>query len=454
VSDWLAAGAAYACDWLAFQLRLTGAPGAVMAIVDRSGRLIEWASGLADFSAADAAMTARHRFRFASLSKTFTAVGVLKLAAAGRLALDEPVGKHVADLHPDVAAASLRQLLSHTAGLSRDGDDGGYFGDVRPFPDRDRVKAELAAAPVIGRGQRFKYSNYGYALLGLTIEAVTGEAYDSWSARELIAASGLEETTPDALQQGDPLVTGYSGILPLGRRVAVPGRQATRAFSPVAGLAATAADMARFYARLDPRSADGVIPPALRREMARPLAPDIESASGRSYGLGVHCGRLAGWRYFGHVGRFQGQVTRVVVAPSVGLTVVLAVNAIDAATVAWTDGVLHILRRFHDEGAPAPDLADWSGRWWNLWGATDFVAVGERVLAFNPAAFPPFAEASEISPREGQVVRAPAMERFGEPVQRLRKPDGRLAAIRVGGALHVSERACAAAMENRYEAAS
>src|SRR5271155_2029953 len=94
-------------------------------------------------------MTPRHRLRIASHSKSFTAAGILKLREQGRLRLDDPVGQHVGDLHPEIATATIAQLLSHTAGLVRDGADSGQWSDRRPFLSAQEIRADLAAGPVI-----------------------------------------------------------------------------------------------------------------------------------------------------------------------------------------------------------------------------------------------------------------------------------------------------------------
>ena len=64
-------------------------------------------------------LTGRHRFRVASHSKTFTAAGIMRLREAGRLGLDDAVGKHVDGLAPAVAEITIGQLLSHSAARSR-----------------------------------------------------------------------------------------------------------------------------------------------------------------------------------------------------------------------------------------------------------------------------------------------------------------------------------------------
>src|SRR3954469_19169466 len=69
--------------------------------------------------------------------KSFTAAGVMKLREAGKLRLDDPIDQYVKGLHPQIAEATVSQLLSHSAGIVRDGADAGYFEDRRPFPSTD-----------------------------------------------------------------------------------------------------------------------------------------------------------------------------------------------------------------------------------------------------------------------------------------------------------------------------
>ena len=137
------------------------------------------------------------RLRVASHSKTFTAVGIMRLVESGRLRLDDKAGGYVAGLHADTAATTIAQLLTHTAGLTRDGEDAGQWQMRRAFLDPTELRRELAESPVIGANTRFKYSNHGFGLLGLIIEQITGEPYAGWIAREVVARAALTQTSPD-----------------------------------------------------------------------------------------------------------------------------------------------------------------------------------------------------------------------------------------------------------------
>jgi D-alanyl-D-alanine carboxypeptidase len=193
---WLAPALDYIQDWLSFQVERYRQPGCAVAIAQGNELVAEYAFGHADLRTKQR-MTPRHRFRIASHSKSFTASGVLLLREQGKLGLDDPIGRHVQGLHKDLAGARIAELLSHGAGVTRDGADSGQFQDLRPYLSREELMAELSRAQPLEPGMQLKYSNHGYGLLGLMIEQVTGCAYADWTARNIIAPAGLRETVPD-----------------------------------------------------------------------------------------------------------------------------------------------------------------------------------------------------------------------------------------------------------------
>jgi CubicO group peptidase (beta-lactamase class C family) len=102
MNQWLTPACEYVQSWLAFQIRVLEMPGCIVAIMHRDRLVLETAYGYAD-AVHQNLLTPRHRFRIASHSKSFTAAGVMKLREAGRLRLDDPIGTHVRDLHPEVS---------------------------------------------------------------------------------------------------------------------------------------------------------------------------------------------------------------------------------------------------------------------------------------------------------------------------------------------------------------
>ena len=454
-NKWLAPALDYIPRFIEHQMRLTEQPGCTIAVAQRGKLVLEQAFGTADLGSGSA-LTPRHRFRVASHSKSFTAAGVLKLREQGRCKLDDRIGQYLPGLHPKVAVATLGQLLSHTAGVVRDGFDGGQWSDRRPFLDEAALRADLASGPVIEPNTRLKYSNHGYALVGLAIEAITGERYADWIAREIVAASGLTETAPDApLAPTAPFARGHSAKLPLGWRVVIPGDNPTHVLAAATGFVSTAADLARFFASLAPDAKKSVLSVDSRREMWRRQWRDAYGAQERWYGLGTICGTLDDWAWCGHTGGFQGTITRTVCVPAMGLTVSVLTNAADGPAHVWVDAALQIMRAYAAGGAPSRRTRSWSGRWWGLWGPVDLLPFEGKVLIANPALPNPVLNAAEIvvdGPGFGHIALAGAFDRQGEPARLLRDGRGPVTALWLGGTMMQSEAATVRELSERYAA--
>jgi D-alanyl-D-alanine carboxypeptidase len=456
LEKWLKAAIDYIPRWIEHQMRLSEQPGCSLALVHRGKPVLEMAFGLADLGRGGA-LPPRHRFRVASHSKSFTAAGVLRLRESGRWRLDDPVGAFVAGLHPQIAQSTLSQLLSHTGGLVRDGADASQWAQRRPFLDEAQLRADLALAPTLAANTRFKYSNHGFGLLGLAIEAVTGEPYVDWIAREIVAAAGLEETSPDMpARPGSPLACGHSAKLPLGRRVVVPADMSTRALASATGFVSTASDLARFFASLSPTAKKSVLSAASRREMTRRQWRDPHATLERWYGLGTISQTLGSWENVGHSGSFPGTLSRTAAVPSKDLAVSVITNAADGLAGVWLDGILHILQTFEREGAPSRRSAAWTGRWWSLWGAFDLLPVAGKVLVANPGLPNPMLDAMVIEPKgggrsaEGRITLAAGFASHGEPARLEHDARGRATAFWLGGMKLLPQAALAKELEKKY----
>jgi len=453
MDDWLKPALDYILQWLEYQMRESEQPGCVIAIVHKGKVVLEQAFGYAD-SVRCTPLTPRHRFRVASHSKSFTAAGIMKLREEGKLGLDDRIGHYVEGLHSEIAAARIGQLLSHGAGIVRDGSDSGQWQDQRPFLSGAELRADLVEAPVVEPNTRFKYSNHGYGLAGLVIAAVTGTPYCSWIKRAIIDPAELDETEPDMpVADGVPFAHGHSPKLPLGRRVVIPGDNPTNALASATGFVSTARDLARWFAQLGPAAKESVLTVASRREMVRAQWRNPYSSVERYYGLGIMSGKQGEWEWLGHGGAFQGFASRTVALPEPGLAVSVVTNAVDGAAHRWVEGVVHILATFAKQGAPTNQVRGWAGRWWSLWGAVDLVPMGERVMVAVPSLPNPFTDASEISISNedcGRFSLANGLARHGEEVRRIRGSNGEVDEVWLGGTRCLPEPEFAADLEQRY----
>ena len=142
------------------------------------------------------ANTLETRFRIGSMNKMFTAVATLQLVEAGKINLDAPLGTYLPDYpNKDVATqVTIAELLDHTGGT------GDIFGpqfdahrlEVQSLQDYEKLYGSrgLAFTP----GSKWDYSNYGFILLGLVIEKISGKSYYDYVREHVYAPAGMTST--------------------------------------------------------------------------------------------------------------------------------------------------------------------------------------------------------------------------------------------------------------------
>jgi D-alanyl-D-alanine carboxypeptidase len=153
------------------------------------------------------------RFRIGSMNKMFTATAVLQLAQAGKLKLTDPLGKYLTDYpNKDIASkVTVHQLLTHTGGT------GDIFG-----PEFEKNRLTLRAlsdyvalygkrAPEFEPGARFVYSNYGFILLGVLVEKVSGQSYYDYVREHVFKPAGMTRT--DSLPEATQVEGRFKGYM-------------------------------------------------------------------------------------------------------------------------------------------------------------------------------------------------------------------------------------------------
>lgn len=282
------------------------------------------------------------RFNLASASKMFTAVAVAQLVDAGKVRLDDPIGRFVEGLQPEAAAVTVRQLLTHSSGL------GNFFAPQnREAMMRARTATDLlpliaSDKPAFPPGSRVSYSNSGFALLGIMIERVSGRSYGDYLRGRIFEPAGMRESGVDP----EPLAT-----LAVGMTAARPGQEprpggapseprvspragelhpapgATQRFgTPAGGLFGTAADMQKFLKALsEHRLASPAMTAAMTSQQVE-VAPATEAGPARHHGLGFGVGSFEGRRWFGHNGGNLGANVEVAAFPDEGWAIVILSN--------------------------------------------------------------------------------------------------------------------------------
>jgi CubicO group peptidase (beta-lactamase class C family) len=296
-------------------------PGFALGIV-RAGRLLRAQGyGLANVELG-APVTTHTLFQSGSVGKQFTAALVLLLAQDGRLALDDPVSKYLADTPPAWQPITIRHLLTHTSGIAEYTDR----VDLRREYDEDALLKMAMAAPLdFAPGTRWRYSNTAYAVLGIAIHRATGHFYGDLLRERIFAPLGM--ATARVISEAD-IVPGRAA----GYRLVEGALKNQEWVSPSLNTTAdgalylSAVDMARWAEALE---TDVPLAASLRAQMWTPARlgnGEVAAARDGAYGFGWFLGRRGGHPTMEHGGSWQGFQAYIGRFPDQALTVFAFAN--------------------------------------------------------------------------------------------------------------------------------
>jgi D-alanyl-D-alanine carboxypeptidase len=271
-------------------------------------------------------------YRLASITKQFTAAAILHLAEGGRLSLEDPISEYLPDYPAHGRRITIRNLLSHTSGIS----------DVTVLPileesggigyTRDQIIDRVASQPLdFEPGTGHSYSNVGFMLAGVVIERVTGTSYADYLTSEVLRPLGLDQTSfcPDEQPPADRWAHGYDPqhgnwpqALRLGRAPAFvdPAPINMEVVSSAGGLCSTVTDLARW-----PGLLRSFLDPASYREMSRPTV--LADGTKVPYGLGLQIREFGSHPAVSHGGVVTGFISVVADFPEDDVTVAMLVNS-------------------------------------------------------------------------------------------------------------------------------
>ena len=239
----------------------SGFAGTVLVVRDRHIVLLK------GYGLADAELGVRNspatRFEMNSMTKMFTGVATLQLAAAGRLKLNDPVERYLGPFPEGKRGATIEQLASHTSGLIVAGTN--LAGDSREAFVRDVKQTPREAAP----GVEYRYTNAGFSLLSAIIEVASGESYENYLRQHLFQPAAMRTAVfRNEVPDRDTLFARSR----VG--TANPYVWATRG---AGGVWATVGDMYSWIVAIED---DVVLPKAERRILFSPHKPPAEEAYG------------------------------------------------------------------------------------------------------------------------------------------------------------------------------
>jgi CubicO group peptidase (beta-lactamase class C family) len=425
----------YVPRYLEFRQRYEPFVGAQVAVHVDGELLLNHSVGYADV-ANDIPLTTDHLFRIASHSKTFTGVACMQLVEDGLLRLDDEAAAHVPDLvDSPMAGVTVRELLAHGSGMTRDGDNSDFWALQKTFPNRDELLDTIREfGKVLEPNEHFKYSNIGYSLLGLIIEAASGRTYREYVTENIVDRLGLKSTGPDLDDHRiAEFAKGYSSRAHGQDRVEIEHID-TFAESSATGFYSTASELSTYFqAHLDGDTR--LISDASKRRM-RQVQWTVSDES--AYGLGLIRTKINGRTYYGHSGGYPGHITMSKFDPERKLSISVLTNTADGSASALCTAILRMIDRALDEKAKAARkgedaLKPFVGRYATLWGITDVVDLGGRLYLMSPALENPAATANGlevISDTELKVVDDEGFGGYGEVMRFTFELDGSVERIR------------------------
>ncbi len=191
-------------------------PGAVLAVNFNDGSTWIGSAGVAQLP--DESLSAAYHFRMGSVTKTFTGEAVLLLAQNGALTLDDTLDMWLGQLVPDGEGITVHNLLDHTSGLFDFTWSEDYLDKILENPTGVWLPEELVAianenGPIAAPGEAAVYCNTNYVLLGLIIEAASGQKAEAFIAENLLEPLALTETSfPTTAEIPAPYTHGYLDV--------------------------------------------------------------------------------------------------------------------------------------------------------------------------------------------------------------------------------------------------
>ncbi|OHA19699.1 MAG: hypothetical protein A3C08_00500 [Candidatus Taylorbacteria bacterium RIFCSPHIGHO2_02_FULL_47_18] len=392
--------------WLPSKIQYDRIPALSVGLVHNGKIVYKRGFGFADVESLEPA-TPNTCYRIASISKTFTAVAIMQLAEQGKLHLDDKIHKYLPwfksrSKDSDSNNITIRQILSHTAGVFRDGNTPHWADDK--FPDITGLQKSISKAVVFENLTRFKYSNFGFALLGEVVKKISGVSYNEYVSENIIKKLGMERTAPDLTKENEGwLAKGYSRSIPNKEREAfhhIP----TNAYASATGFLSNVSDLAKYLSALSlkNKNANQLINKESKKEIMREYWATGED--NESYGLGFTACKIENRKIVGHSGSFSGFITAIALDTENDIGVITLSNTNDSSAYQVNQGIFEAIYKLADEkdryteGKKILNQEKYEGIYRLRWG--DYVVAGldANLIAFGPITNSPIKDTTLLKP--------------------------------------------------------
>jgi CubicO group peptidase (beta-lactamase class C family) len=384
----------------------------VAAAVVRDGEIV-WSNaiGVADYGTGRDA-TPVTQYRIGSITKTFTAVAIMQLHAAGELELDDRLDKHIEGIAN--GGPTIRRMLSHLSGLQREAGEMYVTGES---PTEEQMVESMSEVEyVLAPATQHHYSNLAFALLGEVVARLSGQRYTDYVDERIIRPLGLARTT---WMPQEPKAQGY--LVDEYARTVWQEPETDLVGTAAAGqLWSTVEDLGQWAAFLV-EGRDGVLDAKTVEEMWFPQVMYYPDEWVLGWGLGLSLYNQEGAIYGGHGGAMAGHLAGVFVnrktkIGAAGLTNsgtrgnmdLFAISLAAKAAEIWPAAV----ELWRPEEEPPGDVLPLLGRWWSE--GNEFVFWWQGATLHAKIAAAPAGKGETEFERDGSGWRASRGRERGE----------------------------------------
>ena len=301
-------------DFIRAEMKRQNIPGLALAVIKDGVVVKAEGYGVAD-RGTKAPVTPNTLFKIASVSKQFMAAGIMVLVQEGRVSLADTVDRYIPDVPAAWRVITLRQLLSHTGGLMREGP--GWTPSSTS--DLDVIRSAYGAPLRSTPGTKWEYSNLGYTIVAEIMARVSGRPWTEFVADRVFRPAGLLTTRATTPERLPGRAAGYSD------NDLLKDAEEWSTVRPGGGFMSTVLDLAKWDAVLDGNT---VLNEASRREMWAPT-PRADGTTA-TYGLGWFVSRPGARRQVWHSGGLPGFASQLHRYYDDRVTVITLINLDDA----------------------------------------------------------------------------------------------------------------------------
>jgi CubicO group peptidase (beta-lactamase class C family) len=290
-------------------------PGGVVLVAKNGKVLYKKAFGLADLEL-NVPVNDSMIFQIGSNTKQFTAVAILQLIEKNKLQLEDTLGKFITGAPYPVGRITMRQLLSHTSGLTE--KNGGVVGNLLKGKSFD-----TSIAGSIVPGAKWEYNNVNFFALGFIIEKITGMSYGDYIREHIFKPAGMSHSN---LVEPKAVIKNRAHGYARDKNVNIRVTDITNAAGAAGAIQSTAEDMLKWIEALQ---ANMLLKPETLQLAFTPQK--LNDGSVTDYGMGWYVQELHGSPALRHGGGTTNQTSETLYLPQERVYVIILTNTTDPA---------------------------------------------------------------------------------------------------------------------------